>query len=311
MTAYALGLDYAISAGIITLLSLQDTKKATISLALIRTGAFALSIMILFMVFYFLSFTPIAFGVFLMVFASICYYFKIYDAIPMNAVLATHFLLEKEISFSMIRNEALLLVIGAGIGILLNIYIPNNEKQIRREQRKIEADLKVILSEMAEQLLIQNKSDYNEQSLDKLKEHIEMGLKHAYTNMNNTFFQESRYYIEYMDMRNQQYNILKEIYEKIRTLTTVTTHSDDMAMFIRSISETLSESQNTKDLLRTQEALLVKFKESSLPVTRDEFENRAVLYIILMDIRIFLKMKERFVDSLTMEQKERYWKKEL
>jgi uncharacterized membrane protein YgaE (UPF0421/DUF939 family) len=84
-----------------------------------------------------------------------------------------------------------------------------------------------------------------------------------------------------------------------------------MAMFIRSISETLSESQNTKDLLRTQEALLVKFKESSLPVTRDEFENRAVLYIILMDIRIFLKMKERFVDSLTMEQKERYWKKEL
>lgn len=311
MTAYALGLDYAISAGIITLLSLQDTKKATISLALIRTGAFALSIMILFMVFYFLSFTPIAFGVFLMVFASICYYFKIYDAIPMNAVLATHFLLEKEISFSMIRNEALLLVIGAGIGILLNIYIPNNEKQIRREQRKIEADLKVILSEMAEQLLIQNKCDYNEQSLDKLKEHIEMGLKHAYTNMNNTFFQESRYYIEYMDMRNQQYNILKEIYEKIRTLTTVTTHSDDMAMFIRSISETLSESQNTKDLLRTQEALLVKFKESSLPVTRDEFENRAVLYIILMDIRIFLKMKERFVDSLTMEQKERYWKKEL
>ena len=32
-----------------------------------------------------------------------------------------------------------------------------------------------------------------------------------------------------------------------------------------------------------------------------------VYYMVLKDFRIFLKMKETFADSLTEEQKNRYW----
>lgn len=308
MIAYFLGLDYAVSAGIITLLTLQDTKKETIFIAIKRIAAFVLSVIIVLIVFSVLSYTPIAYGVFLLIFSGICYAFKMYDAIPMNAVLASHYLLEKDMSAAMIGNESLLLLIGAGIGILLNLYIPNNVRQIRAKQRIIEADLKSILSQMADKLLIGDKSDYNDSSLLLLIEHISIGLQQAYTNMNNTFFQETRYYIEYMQMRKQQSEVLKEIYDKIVTITAVSSQSQEVADFIRSISKTLSETQNAKGLLLMEDTLLLKFKESPLPVTRDEFEHRAVLYNILMDFRIFLKMKEEFVDSITEEQKERYWK---
>lgn len=308
MIAYASGLNYAVSAGIIALLTLQDTKKETLIVSLMRIGAFVLAVIIAFITFSIFSYNPIAYGIFLLLFVGICYYLKMYDAIPINAVLATHYLLEENMSLALIGNEAFLLLIGVCIGFLMNFYIPSNVKQIRKEQRIIEEDIKILLLRMAEKLLTADKSDYNDKCFGLLEEHISFGLKHAYTNMNNTFFEETRYYIEYMEMRKQQYKILKEIYEKIVTLTTVPLQAHAVADFIKKISDTLAESYNAKDLIVREEALLSKLKESPLPVTRDEFENRAVLYMILKDFRIFLKMKEGFADSLTKEQKDRYWK---
>jgi len=320
--AYALGLEYAVSAGVITLLSLQDTKRATLLVAMKRVIAFILAAVIAFCVFSLLSYNAIAYGIFLLFFVGISYYLNLHDAIAMNAVLATHYLLEKDMSLAMISNESLLLIIGAGIGIILNLYIPSNVKAIREKQNIIEQDLKIILSVLASRLIAdsnigqdvsnvkpKDKADYDDKCLSDLKEHINDGLKQAYTNMNNALFSETRYYIEYMEMRRQQYKILKEIFEKASKLTVVTAQAHEIATFIMKIVDTLSESENAKGLIAMLDELLSRFKESPLPKERAEFENRAVLYVILTDLRMFLKIKEEFADSLTKEQKEKYWKK--
>ena len=44
-----------------------------------------------------------------------------------------------------------------------------------------------------------------------------------------------------------------------------------------------------------------------LPKDRQEFENRAILYHILMDIEEFLLLKKRFVETLDEKQKKIYW----
>ena len=41
--------------------------------------------------------------------------------------------------------------------------------------------------------------------------------------------------------------------------------------------------------------------------TREEFENRAILYHLLLDTQRFLLMKQEFVQSLTEEQVNIYW----
>lgn len=306
--AYALGLDYAVSAGVIALLSLQDTKRATFFIAFIRIIAFIMATIIALIVFTLLAYTPLAYGVFLLIFVGACYYFRFNEAISINAVLVTHYLLEKDMSVAILANEALLLLIGAGIGVILNLYIPSNIKLILRKQHIIETDLKAILSQLADELLTDDKLNYDESCFMELKEHINIGIEQAYTNMNNALFQETRYYIEYMEMRKQQYKILKDISEKVLKLTLVTPQSYEVAHFMMAISSTLSTSENAKGLLKMEDKLATKFKESPLPLTREEFENRAVLYVILMDLRIFLKTKEEFADSLTQEQKDKYWK---
>jgi uncharacterized membrane protein YgaE (UPF0421/DUF939 family) len=310
LIAYLLNLQYAVAAGVIVLLSIQDTKKATLQMAIKRVLAFIVTCAIAYIVFLLFSFTPIAYGIYLLIFSFFCIFFKMQDALAMNAVLATHFLLEQTMGWTIILNEAFLLLIGAGIGILLNLYIPNNVKQIRKTQETIERCLKSVLTELAQRIEQTEKIDEPKVCNSMLKKHIKEGMEHAYVNMHNTFFQDSRYFIKYMGMRKQQSYVLKEMYEKAETLTMVTIQSLAIADFIRVVEETLSESNNTERLLVDEKLLMERCQNDLLPVTREEFETRAILYILLMNFRMFLTIKKDFVESLSEGQKRKFWKVE-
>jgi len=306
--AYSLNLNYFTSAGIITLLTLQNTTKETMIAAVRKILAFVISVFISYIVFKTFSYNLISYGIFLLIFIISCNYIKMYEAIPINAVLATHFLLEKDMSLLIISNEGFLMLIGAGTGILLNLYIPSNIKFIRNEQEIIERDFKNILICFANNIINKNKSDFVDTCFESLNKHIESGIKQAKENMNNTFFRENKYFLEYMKLRRQQYKVLEEILLKIKTLTSVPSQAYEVSDFIILVSDSLSESQEAKGLLLSLEDLMIKFKESPLPVSREEFENRAILYMVLMDLKVLIKMKENFADSLTKEQIKLYWR---
>lgn len=62
----------------------------------------------------------------------------------------------------------------------------------------------------------------------------------------------------------------------------------------------------TRQIARLSE-IFTDMRNEELPKSRDEFENRAMLYHILMDIQDFLKCKEDFASQLNQEQLARYW----
>ena len=53
---------------------------------------------------------------------------------------------------------------------------------------------------------------------------------------------------------------------------------------------------------------MAELKSQELPRSEEEFENRAMLYHILMDIEDFLGFKADFVSALSPAQLEQYWK---
>ena len=53
--------------------------------------------------------------------------------------------------------------------------------------------------------------------------------------------------------------------------------------------------------------LFAIIRNNSLPKTREEFESRAMLYHILMDLEEFLVFKRRFVDGLDDKKRKLYW----
>ena len=59
------------------------------------------------------------------------------------------------------------------------------------------------------------------------------------------------------------------------------------------------------------EEISEQMKQEELPKTRDEFEGRALLYHILMDLGEFLVYKKRFVNGLDEKKLRIYWNQEM
>ena len=70
---------------------------------------------------------------------------------------------------------------------------------------------------------------------------------------------------------------------------------------------TLHETNKCEELLMKFNRLKDYYQSTELPENRLEFENRAVLYLILLELERFLLAKAGFVENLTEEEVARYW----
>ena len=77
-----IGLEYATSAGIITILSIQNTRKASVTLAFQRFGSTILALFIAGILFALVGYNAIAFGLYLAIFIPLAVKFKITDRKP-------------------------------------------------------------------------------------------------------------------------------------------------------------------------------------------------------------------------------------
>ena len=125
LVAQALGLDFAVSAGIVAILSVQPTKKETLRTALARFFAFAIALAISFALFNLLGFTVPVFFIYLALFILVCQWRGWVSAMAMDSVLISHFISFGKTGLYEIRNELLLFVIGVAFGILVNIFLHN------------------------------------------------------------------------------------------------------------------------------------------------------------------------------------------
>ena len=90
--AQALKLDFAVSAGIVAILSVQLTKKEPLRTALARLLAFAVVLLISITLFNLMGFTLPVFFLYLLIFILVCQWRKWISAMAMDSVLISHFL---------------------------------------------------------------------------------------------------------------------------------------------------------------------------------------------------------------------------
>lgn len=292
--AVALGLKYAAAAGIITILSLQSTKKQSVNFAMQRIGACVLALFLSSVLFSFLGYNTLTFGLFLLVFIPLTTRLKLNEGIVVNSVLVTHLLTEKNITETIIINELGLMIIGVGIALLLNLYIPSIENKIKEDQEYIENAIKDILSHMSVALKACAISIKEEELFTNLEERLKLGRKRAYSNLNNALFSDNSYYAKYMDMRLQQLSCLKNMRRHFERFSISYTQNMMIADFTARLSESIHQYNTAEGLLKNLQQLRDSFKEMELPKTREEFENRAMLYQFLNDLEQFLLIKNEF-----------------
>lgn len=305
-----LGLKYTASAGLIALLSIQTTKKETIKTAITRFFTMAITFILVFLIFKSMGFTVLSFGVFLLVFTAFCVIFNTEIALSINTVLASHFWIEQRLDLDFFINETLIFAIGVGFGIILNLFLSSKVHHIRKVQNEVEAELKLILTGFAKFLATQEGKLLHEDALNDLKESVKNAQNQIRNYADNTFTQDLTYFVKYIDMRRSQIKVLYRITSSLKKLNLdedLQIHADVISAYFNEISEHLHECNNAEVLLKQTSGMLEAFRKSELPRTREEFENRAILFQIISDTEYFLLIKNRFANDLTIEQSYCYW----
>lgn len=304
------GLAYSPSAGIITLLTIQNTKKETIFIALKRILSFILAIIIAAVLFTSIGYSSITFGLFIIIFVALSILFGLQDGISMNAVLTTHFLIEERMDMAFIMNEVGILLIGMWIGILLNLIMPRTKEKIRRNQIELEDLMRITLKSLADRLL--NKDDLaidicKTEELPRLEQMVVNLLEEAYEDAGNTLLSNTRYLISYLEMRRLQISQLRNILSTMDRIPGIIPQAIPIANYMNNIAETFHEMNNVQGLLEELEELYQYYRKEALPKTREEFENRAVLFQILKELDDFLLLKRNFVINLDQKDLKSYW----
>ena len=297
LVADTLQLQFSPTAGIITILSIQKTKKETLKTAGRRGMAFVIALVISFLCFRLVGFHVLAFAIYLFVFSMVCLYFRWMEAIAMDSVLITHFLTERNMNPEILTNEILLFIIGTSFGILANLHLRNKKEEFEILATGVDIEIRGVLKRMAERLLKKDKSDYNGKCLEKLEKEVERAKQSAFQNYNNQLLNASYYEIDYIKMRENQIEVLRHVYESIKMVETIPSQTKKIAHLILRIEEGYHKENTVKDFQKELDALLQQMKTEELPATREEFEARAVLFYILKQLEEFLALKEKFMEK--------------
>ncbi|NYC93568.1 uncharacterized membrane protein YgaE (UPF0421/DUF939 family) [Clostridium acetobutylicum] len=131
----------------------------------------------------------------------------------------------------------------------------------------------------------------------ELSKAIKSGSERAYRNLNNNIIVSDKYYVMYMEMRNMQFEILKYMRNHFTKFYMSFEQTKLVADITEKIGEQLHEENPVDTLIEDLRELFKTFKEQKLPETREEFENRALLFQFLNDLEYFLEIKRKFIKN--------------
>lgn len=306
--AEMVGLNYAVSAGVITVLSVQSTKRKSIEIALRRLGSTTLALGIAALVFFLMGYSAVSFGVYLFIFIPIAAALNLNDGIVPSTVLVTHLLIEESISLYWMGNEYGILIIGAGVALAFNIYMPSEEKNIRRAQEKVENLMRTILNELANGILTQSVTISEEKLFSELDKTLKEGYERAQKLYANYLTDSFDYYVKYMEMRIKQFEILRLMRGHLTRINKYYEQNRMVASLTELVSFQFHEINTGKELIEDLNGYLEIFRAQELPRTREEFENRSSLYQYVRDLQTLLELKKEFALTISEVEKNKFWK---
>ncbi len=296
LLSQALGLQSSPTAGIITVLSILGTKRETLLTARNRLLAYMTSLLIAFGCYSLMGYTVLAFTVYLFLFAALCCGLGWTYAIAMVSVLTSHYMIAGSMSPGLVLNETLLMAIGTGFGILVNLHLRADHSGIRQRLNRVDEGMRRQLSLLADTLEAEDASALSlaREELGRLREAIDQAEVLARRNMDNQLLHPSLYDIRYAAMRRRQCRMLAQALTAVEKMEDTPEQQRQVGAFLRQIAGEYDRNNDVSGLLAVHAGILRDMKRSPLPATRAEFESRALLYAVLLRLEDFLQAKRQF-----------------
>lgn len=287
-------LEFAVTAGVIAILSIQNTKREALIIGARRIISATIAVILSYLLYVLLGNNPLVFGVVLLIFIPIAKKLKIEEGIAVGAVLSTHLLVNNNIDLGWIVNEEAITFIGIGVASLFNLYMPSLDDKFNENKETIEKLYRDIISDMAKSLVTKAIPVNEKKRLEKVESLVEDTRSLAYKINNNNLFKKNLYFVDYIEMRSKQLEAIKRMMSHFSRFSITYDQTLIMSKFTENIANNIYADNDCVELICKLNNLRNNYKEMQLPKTRDEFENRAMLFQFLNDLEDFLLIKKEF-----------------
>jgi uncharacterized membrane protein YgaE (UPF0421/DUF939 family) len=293
LLAQQLGLDNFASAGILTILCIQVTKRRSLRTAFDRFLACVLAMPFSALFFEGISYHPLVIGLMLFFFIPTIVMLKAPDGIVTSSVIILHIYMAGKVTMAIFLNELVVITIGIGVALLINLYMPSVDKKLQDYVIEIEENFKIIFSEMVRYLRIGD-SNWDGKEITVGARLLDEAITLALQDVENHFLRDEDTYFHYFTMREKQFDIIERILPIVTSITHTVKQGHMIADFLEELSENIHSRNTAHIYLKKLREMKKTFEEMELPKTREEFEVRAALLQLVNEMKDYLIIKSTF-----------------
>ncbi|OEH94519.1 aromatic acid exporter family protein [Bacillus solimangrovi] len=294
--AQLFSLENFASAGILTILCIQVTKKRSLISAWERALACLVGMFFAFVFFEGIAYHPLVIGLMLIFFIPTVVMLRAKEGVVTSSVIILHLYIENNITVAFILNELGIIGIGIGVALVMNLYMPSMEQELKKRQKKIEQHFSHILHEIS--VYLRNGDNFwDGKEITETNDLIQSAKSLAYRNVENHFKRYEDEYYHYFKMREKQLEVIEQMLWIVSSLKISHDHALEIASLMDEISEGVHSGNTAQMYLDKMEVMRSSFREMELPQSREEFEVRASLFHFLNELEKYLICKRYFKQS--------------
>lgn len=296
------GLFNAASAGIITILCIQPTKKKSLRASWERLLACMVAMFFSALFFEVFGYHPITIGLLLLLFIPTVVMLKAQSGIVTSSVIILHFYSAGEFTLHLLLNEIGIIVIGIGVALLMNLYMPSVETKLDEYMFTLEKNFSTIFTEMSHYLRLKE-SDWDGKEITETARLIRKAKRLALLDTENRYTMTTdNYYYEYFQMREKQFEIIDRVLPIIASISVNVEQGHMIADFTEEIAQNINTRNKALLFIEKLKEMKETFAAMDLPKTREEFEVRAELLHFVNEMERYLMIKNSFKQTSKNEK---------
>ena len=286
-------LQFFTAAGILTILCIQPTKRKSVHAVYTRVVASAVGMAYAFVFFEIFGYYPIVLGIVLLLFIPTIVSLGVAEGFVSSAVIMMHIYLSANFTFDLLLNELCIMAIGFGVGLVVNMYMPDIQKGILKHQIKVEALFTKILAEIASYLR-NGDTLWDGKELIEATKTIEAAKALAFKDVQNHLTRKDNIYYVYFDMREKQLEIIERVLPKITALPVIPQQAPLVAAFLEDLSEHVHGGNTASHFIEKLDKVKEEFAKMPLPENHETFLAMAAMYQFIEEMDEYLVIKQSF-----------------
>ncbi len=291
--AQALQLDFFASAGIIAILCIQRTRKKSLMTAWERFAACILGLAAGSMLFELLGYHPLSIGLLMLLFIPLCVKMRITSGIVTSTVIIFHVYTAGTVTVGLLLNETALIVIGVGTALLMNSYIPSNERKLEKYQTELEHYYAAIFHRFADYIR-NGDTNWDGNEITKVSSLIQEAKNEAMRNLENHIMRYEDTFYHYFKMREKQLDIIERLMPMLTSIDYHVQQADMLADFMDDLADGVHPANTAYKYIDKLDELKESYRNMKLPETREEFEARSALAHVVKELDDYLAIKQQF-----------------